>query len=94
LPPRVAEGVKAGLLDLVDYAVERGWSARRAAGLVSAASLSGAASRGSSSTVGSSPGASLTRGYTWCAAADTCSCSNARPRQPTWLPSFSTADED
>jgi pimeloyl-ACP methyl ester carboxylesterase len=47
-----------------------------------------------SSTAGSSPGASPTPAYTWCAAADTCSCSNARPRQPTWLPSFSTANED
>ena len=28
------EGVKDGLLDLVDHAVERGWSARRAAGLL------------------------------------------------------------
>jgi pimeloyl-ACP methyl ester carboxylesterase len=45
-----------------------------------------------SSTVGSSPGASPTHGYTWCAAADTCSCSNARRRPPTWLPSFSTAE--
>jgi transposase InsO family protein len=30
----VDEGVKAGLLDLVDHAVERGWSARRAARLL------------------------------------------------------------
>jgi putative transposase len=30
----VDEGVKAGLLDLVDHAVERGWSARRAAALL------------------------------------------------------------
>jgi len=34
VPPRVDEQVKAGLLDLVDQAVERGWSARRAAGLL------------------------------------------------------------
>ncbi len=34
VPPRVEESVKAGLLDLVDHAVERGWSARRAAGLL------------------------------------------------------------
>jgi putative transposase len=30
VPPRVDGDVKAGLLDLVDHAVERGWSARRA----------------------------------------------------------------
>jgi transposase InsO family protein len=30
----VDEGVKAGLLDLLDHAVERGWSARRAAALL------------------------------------------------------------
>jgi putative transposase len=31
VPPRVDAGVKAGLLDLVGYAVAAGWSARRAA---------------------------------------------------------------
>jgi putative transposase len=34
VPPRVDASVKAGLLDLVDHAVERGWSARRAADLL------------------------------------------------------------
>lgn len=32
VPPRVDACVKAGLLELVDHAVERGWSTRRAAG--------------------------------------------------------------
>jgi putative transposase len=34
VPPRVDAHVKAGLLELVDHAVERGWSPRRAAGLL------------------------------------------------------------
>lgn len=34
VPPRVHAEVKAGLLDLVDHAVERGWSARRACALL------------------------------------------------------------
>ncbi|MGH3966526.1 MAG: integrase core domain-containing protein [Pseudonocardiaceae bacterium] len=34
VPPRVDADVKAGLLDLVDYAVEGGWSARRAGELL------------------------------------------------------------
>jgi hypothetical protein len=34
VPSRVDEHVKAGLLELVDHAVERGWSARRAADLL------------------------------------------------------------
>ena len=34
VPPRVAGGVKAGLLDLVDHAVEAGWSTRAAAGFL------------------------------------------------------------
>jgi putative transposase len=34
VPPHVDADVKAGLLDLVDYAVEAGWSARRAAELL------------------------------------------------------------
>lgn len=34
VPPRVEEHVKVGLLDLVDHAIDRGWSARRAAGLL------------------------------------------------------------
>jgi transposase InsO family protein len=34
VPPRVEEHVRAGLLDLVDHAIERGWSARRAAGVL------------------------------------------------------------
>lgn len=32
VPPRVGGDVKAGLLNLIDHAVEQGWSARRAAG--------------------------------------------------------------
>jgi transposase-like protein len=35
VPPRVGEHIKAGLLDLIDHAVERGgWSLRRAAGVL------------------------------------------------------------
>ena len=34
VPPRVDAHVKAGLLELVDHAVARGWSPRRAAGLL------------------------------------------------------------
>jgi putative transposase len=34
VPPRVDGTVKAGLLDLLDAAVERGWSSRRACGLL------------------------------------------------------------
>ena len=34
VPARVDEHVKAGLLDLVEHAVGRGWSARRASGLL------------------------------------------------------------
>jgi transposase InsO family protein len=34
VPPRVDEPVKVGLLELVDHAIERGWSPRRAGGLL------------------------------------------------------------
>jgi putative transposase len=34
VPPRVGQHVKAGLLDLIDHVVDRGWSARRAAQLL------------------------------------------------------------
>jgi transposase InsO family protein len=34
VPPRVDAHVKAGLLELIDHAVDRGWSPRRAAGLL------------------------------------------------------------
>ena len=34
VPPRVTGQVKAGLLDLVDHAVEAGWSTRAAAGFL------------------------------------------------------------
>ena len=34
VPPRVDGHVKAGLLDLIEHATERGWSARAAAGLL------------------------------------------------------------